>query len=249
MSTTSTSGRDAARELGPDAERVLTADALALVADLHATFEPRARAAAARPRWSVRTLIAKGGTLDFLRGDEGDPRGRLDRSPTRIRALPRPPRRDHRPTDAQDGDQRAELGREGLHGRLRGLELADVGEHGRRAGEPDGRDRRARSSTPRTARSTRWTRRSATLLHPPARLAPHRHATSRSTASRCPGSLMDFGLYLFHNAQRAHRRGQGAVLYLPKMESHLEARLWNSVFDARAGRGRRRRAARSGRRC
>jgi malate synthase len=44
------------------------------------------------------------------------------------------------------------------------------------------------------------------------------------------GSLMDFGLYMFHNAKELLRRGSGPYFYLPKMESHLEARLWNSVF-------------------
>ena len=44
------------------------------------------------------------------------------------------------------------------------------------------------------------------------------------------GSLFDFGLYFFHNARRCSTRGTGPYFYLPKMESHLEARLWNDVF-------------------
>ncbi|HXV08659.1 MAG TPA: malate synthase A [Burkholderiales bacterium] len=44
------------------------------------------------------------------------------------------------------------------------------------------------------------------------------------------GSLFDFGLYFFHNAKERVRRGSGVYLYLPKMESHLEARLWNDAF-------------------
>jgi malate synthase len=44
------------------------------------------------------------------------------------------------------------------------------------------------------------------------------------------GSLFDFGLYLFHNGKRLLDRGAGPWLYLPKLESHLEARLWNDVF-------------------
>ena len=44
------------------------------------------------------------------------------------------------------------------------------------------------------------------------------------------GSLFDFGLYFFHNAQNLMARGTGPYFYLPKMESHLEARLWNDVF-------------------
>jgi malate synthase len=44
------------------------------------------------------------------------------------------------------------------------------------------------------------------------------------------GSLFDFGLYLFHNGRELLERGSGPYFYLPKMESHLEARLWNNVF-------------------
>ncbi len=44
------------------------------------------------------------------------------------------------------------------------------------------------------------------------------------------GSLVDFGLYFFHNAKELLKRGSGPYFYLPKMESHLEARLWNDVF-------------------
>ena len=46
------------------------------------------------------------------------------------------------------------------------------------------------------------------------------------------GSLFDFGLYFFHNARTLLDRGSGPYFYLPKMESHLEARLWNDVFVA-----------------
>lgn len=45
------------------------------------------------------------------------------------------------------------------------------------------------------------------------------------------GSLFDFGLYFFHNAHELVKRGTGPYFYLPKMESHLEARLWNDIFN------------------
>ncbi|GAB3661768.1 malate synthase A [Streptomyces sparsus] len=45
-----------------------------------------------------------------------------------------------------------------------------------------------------------------------------------------PGALVDFGLYFFHNAHRLLALGKGPYFYLPKTESHLEARLWNDVF-------------------
>jgi malate synthase len=43
-------------------------------------------------------------------------------------------------------------------------------------------------------------------------------------------SLLDFGLYVFHNGRRLLDKGTGPYLYLPKLESHLEARLWSNVF-------------------
>ena len=45
------------------------------------------------------------------------------------------------------------------------------------------------------------------------------------------GGIFDFALYFFHNAKEAISRGSGAYFYLPKMESHLEARLWNDIFN------------------
>ncbi len=45
-------------------------------------------------------------------------------------------------------------------------------------------------------------------------------------------SLLDFGLFFFHNARRLVARGTGPYFYLPKIESHLEARLWSDVFRA-----------------
>jgi malate synthase len=44
------------------------------------------------------------------------------------------------------------------------------------------------------------------------------------------GGILDFALYFFHNAKELLQRGSGPYFYLPKMESHLEARLWNDIF-------------------
>jgi malate synthase len=56
---------------------------------------------------------------------------------------------------------------------------------------------------------------------------------SHVTVSGAPisASLFDFGLFFFHNADELVKRGSGPYFYLPKMESHLEARLWNDVFN------------------
>ncbi|WP_373377887.1 malate synthase A [Cupriavidus nantongensis] len=47
---------------------------------------------------------------------------------------------------------------------------------------------------------------------------------------RVSGGIFDFALFLFHNAKEQIARGAGPFFYLPKMESHLEARLWNDIF-------------------
>jgi malate synthase len=57
---------------------------------------------------------------------------------------------------------------------------------------------------------------------------PERHL--RVDSAPVSGSLFDFGLYVFHCAQRLLDKGSGPYFYLPKLESHREARLWNDVF-------------------
>jgi malate synthase len=52
-----------------------------------------------------------------------------------------------------------------------------------------------------------------------------------------PGAFVDFGLYLFHNAAQLRMNKSGPYFYLPKIESHLEARLWNDVFKFAEARG------------
>jgi malate synthase len=57
---------------------------------------------------------------------------------------------------------------------------------------------------------------------------PENHIRANDIAMS--GSLVDFGLYLFHCANRQLNRGSGPYFYLAKLENHLEARLWNDVF-------------------
>lgn len=69
----------------------------------------------------------------------------------------------------------------------------------------------------------------ATLLVRPRGLhLPERHL--RFGGAQAAGALVDFGLFAFHGAPRLTQRGRGAYLYLPKLEHHLEARLWNDVL-------------------
>ena len=67
------------------------------------------------------------------------------------------------------------------------------------------------------------------LVRPRGWHLPERHVAIHGEP--VAGSLFEFRLYLFHNGRRLLDRGSGPYLYLPKLESYLEARLWNDVFD------------------
>ena len=73
-----------------------------------------------------------------------------------------------------------------------------------------------------------WDNPATLLVRPRGWHLPERHLLV--DAEPVSGSLFDFGLYVFHCARRLLRNGTAPYFYLPKMESHLEARLWNDVF-------------------
>lgn len=69
----------------------------------------------------------------------------------------------------------------------------------------------------------------ALLVRPRGWHLPEKHVTV--DGAPLSAALFDFGLYAFHNLAERVKRGSGLYLYLPKMESHLEARLWNEAFE------------------
>ncbi len=84
-------------------------------------------------------------------------------------------------------------------------------------------------SDPASGRQYQLNARTATLMvRPRGWHLPEAHLLVDGEAMS--GALFDFGLYFFHNAKELVRRGTGPYFYLPKLESHLEARLWNEVF-------------------
>jgi malate synthase len=90
--------------------------------------------------------------------------------------------------------------------------------------------RRTLSFTSREGKDYKLSKQLATLVVRPRGwhlVERHLHVDGESMS----GSLMDFGLYFFHNIHELLKRGSGPYFYLPKMESHLEARLWNDVFE------------------
>jgi malate synthase len=84
-------------------------------------------------------------------------------------------------------------------------------------------------SDPTTGKDYKLNERTAVLLvRPRGWHLEERHVLVEGTPMS--GSLFDFGLYFFHNAKQLLSAGSGPYFYLPKMESHLEARLWNDIF-------------------
>jgi len=82
---------------------------------------------------------------------------------------------------------------------------------------------------PQSGREYRLNEKTAVLfVRPRGWHLPEKHMTVDGVPMS--GSLFDFGLYFFHNAAELVAQGTGPYFYLPKMESHLEARLWNDVF-------------------
>ncbi|HVN44683.1 MAG TPA: malate synthase A [Steroidobacteraceae bacterium] len=84
---------------------------------------------------------------------------------------------------------------------------------------------------PATSKVYRLAERTATLIvRPRGWHLPEKHV--RLNGEPVAGALFDFALYLANNHEALARRGTGPYFYLPKLESHLEARLWNEVFVA-----------------
>ncbi|MFC4223178.1 malate synthase A [Lysinibacter cavernae] len=82
-------------------------------------------------------------------------------------------------------------------------------------------------------RLTRGTDRPTIVMRPRGWHLVEKHLTfvnQQGVEMSASGSLVDFGLYFFHNAKELISNGAGPYFYLPKLEGHLEARLWNDIF-------------------
>ena len=231
---------------------MLTAEALAFVADLKRRFGARRDEllAAAGPAASE---IAARARLDFLpeTAEIRAATGRWRRRPADLR--------DRRveitgPTDRKMTINALNSGAKVWLADLEDANTPHWAQRRRGPGQPARRRRRRpRLHQPRgqgvPAREQRR-RRPAGHRRPPARLAPRREARPGRRRADRSAALVDFGLYFFHNARPScSTAAAGPYFYLPKMESHLEARLWNDVFTLAAGRRSASRAARSARRC
>jgi len=215
----------------PRQDEVLTDAALAFVAELHRRFTPRRDELLAR-RGERRAEIARTSTLDFL------PETEAVRVDDTWKVAPAPAALDDRrveitgPTDrkmtinalnsgakvwlADFEDASAPTWENVITGQLN---LIDA--YTRNIDFTDPKSGKSYALKPAEELATVVTRPRGWHLD-------ERHL--QLDGKPVPGALVDFGLYFFHNAQRLIDLGKGPYFYLPKTESHLEARLWNEIF-------------------
>ncbi|WP_432151326.1 malate synthase A [Streptomyces sp. bgisy029] len=215
----------------PRQDEVLTDAALAFVAELHRQFTPRRNELLAR-RGERRAEIARTSTLDFL------PETAAVRADDSWKVAPAPAVLNDRrveitgPTDRKMTINALNSGAK--------VWLADFEDASAPTWEnvvlgqlnlTDAYERRIDFTDPKSGKS--YALKSAdelatVVMRPRGWHLDERHLQLDGTP--VPGALVDFGLYFFHNAQRLIDLGKGPYFYLPKTESHLEARLWNDIF-------------------
>jgi malate synthase len=210
-------------------EEVLTPDALEFVAALHREFEST-RQELLQQRAERRAELDAGGSLDFLdatreiRDDDSwvvaaPPDDLRDRrveitGPTQRKMVINALNSGARGFMADFEDSNSPTWQNMIEGQVN---LTDAIERTIEFTQDDGKEYRLNDEV-------------ATLLvRPRGWHLPEKHLTV--DGEPIAGALVDFGFYFFHNARRLVEQGSGPYFYLPKMESHLEARLWNDVFN------------------
>ncbi|MDQ3136882.1 MAG: malate synthase, partial [Gemmatimonadota bacterium] len=209
-------------------DEILTDDALAFVGELHERFEPT-RQELLRRRAEGRARFAAGETLDFLddtrevrEGDwrVGQPPADLENrrveitGPTERKMVINALNSGARGFMSDFEDSNSPTWANMIGGQVN---LADAIARTIEFSSPDGKEYRLNDEV-------------ATLLvRPRGWHLPEKHLLV--DGDPIAGALCDFGFYFFHNARKLLEAGSGPYFYLPKLESHLEARLWNDVFE------------------
>ncbi|MGV9452988.1 malate synthase A [Streptomyces sp. NPDC003635] len=215
----------------PRQEEVLTDAALAFVAELHRRFTPRRDELLAR-RAERRAEIARTSTLDFL------PETAAIRADDTWKVAPAPAALNDRRVEITGPTDR-KMTINALNSGAR-VWLADFEDASAPTWENvvlgqlnliDAYTRSIDFTDPRSGKS--YALKAAdelatVVMRPRGWHLDERHL--EIDGRPVPGAFVDFGLYFFHNAQRLLDLGKGPYFYLPKTESHLEARLWNDVF-------------------
>ncbi len=220
------SAPDVAAGAGPRANEILTDDALAFVAELERRFGPRRRGLL-EARAERQQRLDAGELPDFLAETR-----EVRESDWTVEPVP-PDLLDRRVEITGPTDRKMVINALNSGARMFMADFEDANSPTWRnmvegqANLVDAVERTIELETPEKA--YRLDEEVATLLVRPRGW----HLTERHflvDAGPVSASLFDFGLYLFHNARRLLDRGTGPYLYLPKLEGHLEARLWNDVF-------------------
>jgi malate synthase len=214
--------------VAPELEPILSPEALAFVADLHRRFNPR-RQELLRAREERQSAIDAGrDSLDFL------PETRSVREDEwRVAATP-VDLQDRRVEITGPCDRKMVINALNAGAKVFMADLEDASSptwHNVVDGQRNLSDavRRTIAFQNPDGRSYQLEPETATLLvRPRGWHLDEAHVTV--DGEPISGSLFDFGLYLFHNGKELLERGTGPYFYLPKLQSHREARLWNDVF-------------------
>ncbi len=224
----STAGIELLAPVGPEAEHLLTPEALQFVARLERQFAGR-RHDLLRRRHERQARLDAGELPDFL-----PETSHIRQGDWRIAPLP-----------ADLADRRVEI-----TGPVDRKMVINALNSGAGCSWPTSRTRIRRPggarSRGRSTFATPWRARSSTPAATAAAISS-KSGRPRSWSAPAAGtwmrahvlvdgrpisaSLFDFGLFLFHNAETLLAKGSGPYFYLPKLESHFEARLWNDVFE------------------
>jgi malate synthase len=226
--TTQSAGLTVEAPLNPGFEQILSSEALGFLEELSRRFAPRIQEALAQRAQRLERL-ARGEALDFLPETASVRAGEWSVAP-----LPRDlERRTVEITGPTDRKMVINALNSGADVFMADFEDATSPTwENLIEGQINLRDavrRKLSFDDPSSGKQYRLGEKTAVLVVRPRGLhLPERHLTLDGLP--IPGALLDFGLYFFHNAHELLARGTGPYFYLPKLESHREARIWNDVF-------------------
>jgi malate synthase len=225
--TTEAEGVEILSPVSPEFAEILTPRALGLVASLHRAFDGRRRELLER-RVQVQAELDRGWLPDFLSETKAIREGEWTVGPTP------PDLMDRRVEITGPVDRKMVINALNSGARMYMADLEDSHSPTWDAtieGQINLRDAVRGTITYASHEGKSYTlgKQLATLLMRPR--GWHLHEKHVNVDGRfVSASLFDFALFLYHNAQALLDKGTGPYFYLPKMESHLEARLWNDVF-------------------